>query len=137
MSLDGAVDESFYKEKYHGEALPAGDFDKYVWRATDVVNQYCNYYFDQHSIDDLPLEADKLNVLKSICAEIEYLNDLGGTTELTPEQERINSASIGNFNYTSSAPKSQSKDSALLSARALSYLRPTGLLYRGLGYATY
>lgn len=77
------VDLDFYKNKYFGEEIPATiEFDRLEMRAEEMINEYANYFFDAHTIDDLPLPADVLNVKKAVCAQIEWFIDAGGVEEL-------------------------------------------------------
>lgn len=128
-----AVTPQYYQDKYLGEPIEEADFKRYLARAADVINQYCNYAFDHHTLTDLPVIEDQENVKKSVCAEIEYLAAVGGTTELADRDNLLTATTIGSFSYSQSSAKPLSRDSAQLSVAALRYLRPTGLLYRGAG----
>ncbi|KZT85129.1 hypothetical protein Nizo2029_2551 [Lactiplantibacillus plantarum] len=103
-------------------------------RAEEMVNQYANYYFDSHNLDDLPLEADRINVKKAVCAQIEWFIDSGGVEELANAKQSakgISHVTIGKFSYEKSAPTTLPRGTAQRSNAAINYLRPTGLLYRG------
>ncbi|QFR24090.1 head-tail connector protein [Schleiferilactobacillus harbinensis] len=128
-----AVTPKYYQEEYMGESVEADDFNRYRARAADVINQYCNYAFDHHVLTDLPVIEDQENVKKAVCAEIEYLSAIGGTTELADRDNLLTATTIGSFSYSQSGAKPLSRDNAQLSVAALRYLRPTGLLYRGAG----
>lgn len=132
VELHKAVDLDFYNTDYGGTIELDKDFiDKNLKQAADLINQFCNFYFDYHSIDDLPLEQDKTNVKKALCAQLEHLFELGGNTELTG-QNAPTGVQVGNFQM--SGMKSNSTGMrAVRSEKALQYLRPTGLLYRGVG----
>lgn len=124
------VDYDFYQQEYHGEDIGQKFFDANINQAMDNVNEWCHYYFDNHSLDDLPFEMDRINIKKAICAQVEYFKELGGTTELSRANNNLTSVNIGNFSMSNSAnPGSGS----LYSSKAFRYLRPTGLLYGGIG----
>lgn len=127
------VDQDFYAYTYFGEQVPVNiNFERLEMRAEEMVNQYANYYFDSHNLDDLPLEADRINVKKAVCAQIEWFIDVGGVEELAnSKQSTITRATVGKFNYEKSAPTTLPRSTAQRPNAAINYLRPTGLLYRG------
>lgn len=132
MELFESVDKEFYQKTYGGTLdLDQGFIDKNERQAADIINEFCNYYFDRHVIDDLPLEQDKTNVKKALCAQLEHLFELGGNTELTG-QNAPTGVQAGNFSMSGMKPNSTGIKS-VRSDKALQYLRPTGLLYRGVG----
>jgi predicted nucleic acid-binding Zn ribbon protein len=126
------VDKNFYDKEYCGIKIDDGAlFNQYNAKAQRQVNQYCNFYFDNHTLDDLPLNSDRTNVKNSICAQIEYFSELGSTSELAGDGQ-VTSIHIGNTtkNYSHVA---LDKNNATVSSQAIEYLAPTGLLYRGVG----
>ncbi|BBA82964.1 hypothetical protein [Lactiplantibacillus plantarum] len=129
------VDQDFYACTYFGEQVPVNiNFGRLEMRAEEMVNQYANYYFDSHNLDDLPLEADRINVKKAVCAQIEWFIDSGGVEELANAKQSakgISHVTIGKFSYEKSAPTTLPRGTAQRSNAAINYLRPTGLLYRG------
>ncbi|MCB7140022.1 hypothetical protein LG347_03175 [Lactiplantibacillus plantarum] len=129
------VDQDFYAYTYFGEQVPVNiNFGHLEMRAEEMVNQYANYYFDSHNLDDLPLEADRINVKKAVCAQIEWFIDSGGVEELANAKQSakgISHVTIGKFSYEKSAPTTLPRGTAQRSNAAINYLRPTGLLYRG------
>lgn len=127
------VTPEFYQKEYVGETIEAADFERYRARAADVINQYCNFVFDRHTLADLPVVEDQMNVKKAVCAEIEYLAAIGGTTELADRENLLTATTIGSFSYSQTGATPLSRETAQLSVTALRYLRLTGLLYRGVG----
>ncbi|MBQ0836096.1 hypothetical protein KBP51_06395 [Lactiplantibacillus pentosus] len=127
------VDQDFYLNNYFGEKLPTGvQFERLEMRAEEMVNQYANYYFDSHTLEDLPFDTDRINVKKAVCAQMEWFIDVGGVEELAnSKQSTITRATVGKFNYEKSAPTTLPRSTAQRSNAAINYLRPTGLLYRG------
>ena len=126
------IDKDYYNTSYAGTPVEDEEtFNRYLAKAERQINKYCNYYFDNHNLVDLPFESDQVAVKNSICAQIEYFNDLGGANELAGDGQ-VTSIHIGNttksFNHIN-----LDKVSALVSEQALEYLAPTGLLYRGVG----
>lgn len=132
VELFETIDFDFYKNQYGGTVNIDQDFiTNNSHQAADLINEFCNYYFDRHSIDELPFEQDKANVKKAMCAQLEHLFELGGDTELTG-QNAPTGVQVGNFTMSGMKPNSTGIKS-VRSDKALQYLRPTGLLYRGVG----
>lgn len=132
MELFESVDFDFYEKKYGGTVNIDQDFiTNNSHQAADLINGFCNYYFDRHSIDELPFEQDKANVKKAMCAQLEHLFELGGDTELTG-QNAPTGVQVGNFTM-SGMKQNNTGMKSVRSEKALRYLRPTGLLYRGVG----
>lgn len=131
MELYESVDDGFYNDQYGGGKLPDGYIETNSKQAADIINQFCNFYFDRHTIDELPFEQDKTNVKKAMCAQLEHLFELGGNTELTG-QNAPTGVGIGNFSM-SGMKQNNTGMKSVRSEKALQYLRPTGLLYRGVG----
>lgn len=131
MEIYDSVDADFYKDVYGGVELPDTFIKDIVNQAADMINEFCNFYFDNHSFDSLPLESDKVNVKKAICAQLEYFYEKNGTTELSGSDDPT-SVSIGDYRV-SGMKQSNSGMKSLCSQKALRYLRSTGLLYRGVG----
>lgn len=130
--MDLMVDKTYYKDVYCGAEVKNDElFKRFAVKAQRQINKYCDSFFDTHTLDDLPLDSDRTNVKNSICAQIEYFNDLGSANELAGEGQ-VTSIHIGNTtkNYSH---VSLSKVTAMVSEQAIEYLAPTGLLYRGVG----
>ena len=83
------------------------------------------------TITDYP-ESIQYDVKKAVCSQIDYVIANGGMDCFT--SDNFNSVSLGNFSYStggSSADGTNGSADTLCSA-AGTYLRMTGLLYRGL-----
>lgn len=129
------VDQDFYNNVYFGETVPANiKFERLEMRAEEMINEYANYYFDSHTLADLQLDVDRANVKKAVCAQIEWFINSGGVEELSNAKQSakgISHVTIGKFSYEKSAPTTLPRGTAQRSNAAINYLRPTGLLYRG------
>ncbi|MBM6602829.1 hypothetical protein [Pediococcus acidilactici] len=130
--MDLMVDKAYYKDVYCGTEVRSDElFNQYATKAERQINKYCDFFFDTHTLEDLPLDSDRTNVKNSICAQIEYFNDLGSANELAGDGQ-VTSIHIGNttksYNHVS-----LDKTTAMVSKQAIEYLAPTGLLYRGVG----
>ncbi|APX72867.1 hypothetical protein M5C72_07115 [Companilactobacillus allii] len=131
MELFETINSEFYVNDYGGIDIPANYIKNNCKQAADVINELCNYYFDNHSFDELPIEQDKINIKKSMCAQIEHFYELNGTTELA-SLSKPTGVTIGNFSMSGIKQASTGMKS-LISRKAIRYLKPTGLLYRGVG----
>lgn len=127
------VDTEFYEETYLGEPLEdAKNWQRFESKAEERVNKYCGNWFSNHTMNDFPASHFHEEIQKAICAQIELFNDIGGTTERTEEVNTLSNVSIGNFSYNNGGIKVKSGAKSLDSSEAISYLKPTGLLYSGL-----
>ena len=124
------VDLDFYQNVYHGKTISEDFFNNNVDQAIDIVNDWCRCYFDDHVLEDLSFTQDQTRVKKAVCAQVEYFSELGGNTEMSKANHTVTSLSIGNFSMANSG---SSGPSSLYSSKAYNYLRPTGLLYGGIG----
>lgn len=131
MELYESIDDDFYTNVYGGLNLSKKYIDDNRRQAADVINELCNYYFDDRTFDTLPLKQDKVNVKKAICAQIEHFYELNGNTELAALNNPTG-VSIGNFSM-SGIRQASTGIKSLVSHKAIRYLKPTGLLYRGVG----
>ncbi|WP_026584203.1 hypothetical protein [Bacillus sp. J33] len=118
------IDQAFYNDVYKGTPMDAETFTKLEKRASDVVDVLTNYRL---AGVDLLLEPELIqtNVKKAVAAQIEYMYSEGG--ELSVHGGSPSSVSIGGFSYT------EGSGVKIVSEMARSYLRPTGLLYMGVG----
>lgn len=124
------IDESYYKAKFHGEPVDSADFPALCERASEIVEEMAMYRVTEQNLVAYP-EATQERFKKAVCAQIEYL-DANGGSELDTGTGNIQGASLGKFSYTVGAAGGGSGQS-IQSPRALRYLAPTGLLYRGGG----
>lgn len=124
------IDESYYKAKFHGEPVDSDDFPALCERASEIVEEMAMYRVTEQNLAAYP-EATQERFRKAVCAQIEYL-DANGGSELDTGTENMQSASLGKFSYTVGAGGG-SHGQSIQSPRALRYLAPTGLLYRGGG----
>jgi hypothetical protein len=118
------IDQAFYNDVYKGTPLDAETFNKLVSRASDLIDMVTKYKLLGIDLSKEPTLV-QTNVKKAVAAQIEYMYSEGG--ELSVHGSSPSSVSIGGFSYTEGSSVKK------VSEMALSYLRPTGLLYRGVG----
>ncbi|MFC0271124.1 hypothetical protein ACFFIX_06620 [Metabacillus herbersteinensis] len=117
------IDYTYYTNTFKGTSLTQEQFDRLVVRASDLVDMITSYVL--HGVEFTQLaQLIQDNVKKATAAQIEYMDSLGG--ELTIHGGSPSSVSIGNFNYQDSGEGQQ-----VISPIVINYLRPTGLLYKG------
>jgi hypothetical protein len=119
------IDYAFYTDVYKG--VPINDSDTFLRlaeRASDVIDQITSY--------QIALSANGLNdystfiqdqVKKAVAAQVEYFH-LNGDSIVHGINEFQN-VKLGDFSYSSGAAQSA------VSPAVFSYLRQSGLLYRG------
>lgn len=102
------VDYDYYTQQYKGELIEKEDFKHLLERAGEIVEEMCMYRITPNHLQEYDIYIQE-RVKMAICAQIEYL-DANGDGEMDKNE---------NGGQRSYAP------------RALRFLIPTGLLYRG------
>lgn len=124
------VTMEYYMDTFHGELVDDADFPSLCMRAEEIVEEMTMYRVTPITILAMSEDVQE-RVKKAVCAQIEYLNANGGSD--LDNGVGIQSASLGKFSYTGAAGTSGSTLQSTYAPRALRYLAPTGLLYRGGG----
>ncbi|MBO1515601.1 hypothetical protein [Metabacillus bambusae] len=118
------IDKVYYDSEFKG--TPISDqvaFDRLSSRASDLIDMVTNYVLHGVEFEQFA-QLIQDNVKKATAAQVEYMFLQGGETSVhggSPSSVRI-----GNFDYQDSGEGQQ-----VISPIVISYLRPTGLLYRG------
>lgn len=108
--------------------VTADDFPKLEQKASDVLDSITRDFYQLNDlVSDFPLRRDKFK--KAVAAQIEYFNDMGGTS--AHELNNPLSVSIGRTSI-SSGVRNQAKLNNIVADDVYMYLRNTGLLYRGI-----
>lgn len=135
--MDPLVDDVWYKTKFFGLEVPDGKWDRYEHAAEAAINDLCHGYFDHWGLADLQLVTDVARVKNAVCAQIEFYVDQGGLTvnERAASHNDAKSFTVGSFSMTKPTTNSDTSIAAdgAVDARVIRYLRPTGLLYGGVG----
>lgn len=124
------IDKVYYDNEFKG--TPITDqitFDRLSSRASDLVDMVTNYVLHGVAFENFA-QFTQDNVKKATAAQVEYMASMGG--ELTVHGGSPSSVSIGNFDYQESGEGQQ-----VISPIVINYLRPTGLLYRGVSVRDY
>lgn len=127
----GYITPEYYNDEYKG--LNAGnELEKYIERASDLIDQVTNYKIkDFESLH----EFIQKQVKKATAAQVEFYVMQGGDAEVNAGDD-MSTVGIGSFNYSVvhyGRDGRVNPDTKRISPNALAYLRPTGLLYQGLG----
>lgn len=119
----------FYLNEWQGNFSSDNDaLNVLLSRASDVVNN--SIYFSGVTVETVP-EALRTAVYKAVCAQADYIEYNGGVSAMSDNGD-MSSVSLGKFSYSYGTQGGGSAKSAVkLCEQAACYLRPTGLLYRG------
>lgn len=124
------VTPEYYEKTFLGEPVSNTDFPSLLLRASEVVEEMSMYRLNDVtflSMDDVTKERIK----KAVCAQIEYLDANGGSD--MDNGVDLQSVGLGKFNYTKASGMADGSHQSIYAPRAIRYLIPTGLLYRGGG----
>ena len=124
------VTQDYYLKDFHGEAVQEADFPSLEERAAEIIEELCMYRIKESNMESYSPDIQE-RIKKAICAQIEYL-DANGGSEMDNGVD-IQSAGLGNFNYTKVSGTAGNQGQSIYSPRARRILAPTGLLYRGGG----
>lgn len=124
----GYITEDYYRNVYCGNDVDG--IDVLIERASDIIDNVTMMRIGgEEGLARLsPVIAER--VRRAVAAEVEYLGAVGGTVEVETAA-KLGGFSIGKFSV-SSGSSSSGGAADFLSPSALSYLEPTGLLYRGI-----
>ena len=124
----GYITEDYYKQIYCGNDVDG--IDVLIERASDIIDNVTMMRIGgEEGLDRLsPVIVER--VRRATAAEVEYLGAVGGTVEIETAA-KCGGFSIGKFSV-SGGSSSSGGAADTLSPTALSYLEPTGLLYRGI-----
>lgn len=128
------ITPEYYNDVYKGAAAPdSADLERYIERASDIIDQVTNFQLYGKDINSLPPLFRDL-IMKATAAQVEFYVMKGGDAAVNAGTDGMNSVSVGSFSYStggSSSNGSSGTQSARVSPSVLSFLAPTGLLYRG------
>lgn len=123
------IDIEFYKE-FTKTDIPESDFEQLVEVASRIIDDKT---MNKATMFDTFPDTVKERIQKATASQLKKLVKDGGINGL--DKTNVVSESIGSYNYTK-ASKSEQKVETIngieVSPMVDVYLRPTGLLYRGL-----
>jgi hypothetical protein len=125
------IDYTYYTETFKGEPITKEQFERLVERASDLVDQMTTYGLQGVDLTQAaPIIQN--NVKKATAAQVEYMASQGGGMSIHGGAPA--SVSIGNFTYSEGGNRGQgnlTREQQMVSPAVIAYLKPTGLLYRG------
>lgn len=124
------VTQEYYHDTFQGEPVDKADFPSLLERAAEIVEEMCMYRIRSELMDTYGSEIQG-RIRKAVCAQIEYL-DANGGSEMDNGSD-LQSAGLGKFNYTKTSKTGEGNAQSVYAPRALRFLAPTGLLFRGGG----
>ncbi len=124
------IDHQHYTEVYMGESVDEADFPALARRAEDAVGALTRHQVTEENIDNLPPIVRTL-YKRAICAQIEYLNEIGMTAAITGETGMANGFTVGKVHVGgSSGRKATTTAGVPIAPAARLHLEQTGLLSR-------
>lgn len=109
--------------------ITQAEFDANVINATDAIHDLTNHHYHFNGFEnDVKYRKDMFK--KAIAAQIRLYNESGANTSYSMKQPQ--NVSIGRTTVNSGGGGGSDAAVASFSREAIAYLRPTGLLYRGL-----
>ena len=122
------IDHQHYAEVYLGKPVDQADFPALLRRAEDAVGTLTRYQVTEENIDNLPPIVRTL-YKKAVCAQIEYLNEVGANAAITGETGMANGFTVGKVHVGGrSGGGAYGQADVLIAPAALAYLEQTGLL---------
>lgn len=125
----------YYRDDFKGAPIEDdATLERLIMRATDLIDVVTNYNLHSELYRDwenIPNVAE--NVRKATAAQVEYLATFGEMTANTAIETPV--LQVGKFRYgliRGGNSQGVAKDPRFSTA-TMSFLRPTGLLYKGVG----
>lgn len=122
------IDFEYYTDTWGGSfSGTEGEFNALLSRAIDVVD---NAIFLTGVTVATVSTTWQDRVYKAVCSQVDYIDSNGGVSSMTDGS--YGSVSLGKFSYSADSTGGASSNATKLCDMAISYLLPTGLLYRGI-----
>lgn len=108
-------------------------FNKYLLKATAIIDNTTNRFYQFNSIADDPIDFRVKQFKLALCAQIIYFGEVGADTHESinkaPQSFSAGRTSVSNGTRYNASGQNESK--SLVSEDIYIYLEETGLLYRG------
>lgn len=125
------IDKQYYDDEFQGESIEDdAEFNRVAKRASEIIDQLTMYKLAINGLESLT-DFQQEQVKKATAAQVEFYQLKGGYAEVESGEDFSN-FSIGSFTY-SKGGASDNKQADRISPSTMTYLEPTGLLYRGIG----
>lgn len=123
------LDQEYYLVTYQGEPVAEADFPALLRRAEDAVGALTGFQVQEENFDQLPPIVRTL-YKKAVCAQIEYLQEVGTNAAITGETGMANGFTVGKVHVGGRSGGANAGSSVLMAPAAIVYLEQTGLLSR-------
>ncbi|MBU9711066.1 hypothetical protein [Evansella tamaricis] len=126
------IDATYYQEEFRGEPMEDHEeFQRIVRRASDVIDQVTGYKINHIGLNSLSSFVLG-QVKKATAAQVEFFVLEG--VEVQTTGDNLNNVSMGKFSYgKGNQINSERSNKGGVSQAVIQYLKPTGLLYSGIG----
>lgn len=119
------IDLDYYQNEFKGTSTDAETFATLSERATDLIDMITGFKLIGADLTSFN-EHFQSYVKKAVASQVEYMISQGGETSI--HGNSLASASLGGFSYSENGENQK----GIISPMVINYLRPTGLLYRGI-----
>ena len=124
------LDQEYYLMTYQGEPVAEADFPSLLRRAKDAVGALTRFSVTEENFEQLPPIVRTL-YKKAICAQIEYLQEIGVNAAITGETGMANGFTVGKVHVGGrSDSRVSGQGGVLIAPAAIAYLEQTGLMSR-------
>jgi hypothetical protein len=123
------IDKQYYDNVYKGVPISDEDtFNRLAERASDIIDQITGYLLHGQEFTQFA-QFIQTQVKKAVAAQVEYMVTAGEI--VVNHGSSFSSVNIGNFSYSEGSGDRINRNEQRTSPAVIEYLRPTGLLYRG------
>ena len=125
----GYITTEYYTDTFKGAS--AGDeLEKYIERATDVIDEVTNWKLHSQDIEIMP-DIIKDQVKKATALQVEFYVMQGGDEAVNAGEDDLSQVRVGSFQYHQKE-NGKGVNASRVSPAAINALKPTGLLYSGI-----
>ncbi|AST93009.1 hypothetical protein BC6307_17945 [Sutcliffiella cohnii] len=125
------IDYTYYTNDYKGTTIDEDEFARLAERASEVIDQITGYKLKKSTSFEKFHSFVQEQVKKATAAQVEFYI-LSGGTDIAITGDDITGVAVGKFSY-GGGNRSSGKEREPIADNLLDYLRPTGLLYSGIG----
>lgn len=129
----GYIDADYYNNVFKGEPTTPENLDKFIERASDLIDQLTTQNIVCIGFDNLPTVQQNL-IEKATAYQVEFYILNGGDSSINSGSTNVDNVRIGSFSYqTGTTQSGATRDSGRVSPTTLTIMQQSGLLYQGVG----
>lgn len=126
------IDKDYYENNYEGIPVNGDAFKRLTKRASEIIDFLTNHALKDPTLDLMGIPIIEEQVKKATAAQVEYLHTQGESKAMGAGS--LGQVSAGNFSYGERVgDDTLSRQQQMTSSAVLEHLKPTGLLYQGVG----